>query len=225
MNRLLIISGESGAGKTTLASQLQRQGRGYVINAGDVVWDVVTSAGLKPASRIEAGLLFIEYFGPDALAPVLQERLVGAREVIVDGLRLPETWTAIFQMWPGCSSHIHIDVPMEVRQVRLLQSRGIAPLAEPFHDEIHWLKQKADLILHSGELSGVHPTVSRASSNGLNPLVKASHCHSLSGGRPLAWRGYTQPSAEHHGSIPPRGEPGINSRAKSAFSPQTAASS
>lgn len=174
LNWLLIISGESGAGKTTLASHLQRQGRGYVINAGDVVWDVVTSAGLKPTSRVEAGLLFIEYFGPDALAPALQERLLGAREVIVDGLRLPETWTALSQMWSGCSTHIHIEVPMEVQQARLLQRRGIAPSIEPFHDEIHWLKQRADLVLHSGGLSGDRPTVSRVSSDGLGPLLKAS---------------------------------------------------
>jgi adenylate kinase len=114
MSRLIILTGNSGAGKTTMANHLQRRGRGLIVNVGDIVWDVVTSKGLLPRSRPEAGVLFMKVFGPAELATRLAERVKCSRKLIIDGLRVPEVWKVLVRGAAVCS-HVHLEVPEEVR--------------------------------------------------------------------------------------------------------------
>lgn len=142
----IIISGASGSGKTTLSKWLASRLNARVLNAGDVVLRTVLACNLVPASRADAGRLFMEHFGELALGPLLLLHLRPFERVIVDGLRLPFA-KDLLEDRLARTFHVHLDATDEVRQHRLLLRDGRVDVSDYAESFLPHMRQEADLVI------------------------------------------------------------------------------
>lgn len=146
MTQIVIISGASASGKTTLARTLAPVLRARVINAGDIVLATVLANGLAPHSRADAGRIFLEAFGEEALGPLLERRVMLFERVIIDGLRLPAAHDLI-RGRATSTFHIHLQVSNDVRRERLKLRDGHADTDLIADGYAPWMKRRADLVV------------------------------------------------------------------------------
>jgi predicted kinase len=156
LKQLLIISGASGSGKTTLSRTLAPGLDALILNAGDVVAATLSAHRIAYRSRPEAGRLFLEIFGFEALGPLLLDRLRYHERVIIDGLRLPEARACLAAHITNVF-HIHLDASSALREERLLARDGRIERNNPADDFGRAMRGAADLVLTDYDLRWIDP--------------------------------------------------------------------
>lgn len=162
MTKVIIISGASGVGKSTLAKWLAPRIGARLLNVGDLVIRAVLAQQLQPSSRAHAGELFLNYFGELALGPLLLTYLRPPEMVILDGLRLPFA-ADLIKGRAQCTFHIHLEAPEELRKLRLLRRDGILPQTGSVERYLPALRGSADLVLANESRKTLGDTVAKSS--------------------------------------------------------------
>jgi cytidylate kinase len=146
MSEILIVSGASGTGKTTLSRLMARFLGARLVNVGDIVTASMRVHGISFRSRPEAGRLFLELFGEETLGSVLLRNVPATEKIVIDGLRVPAARAAL-SSHRHAIFHIHLDVSREIRECRLARRDGRIDRNNPADDLVQQLRRHADLIL------------------------------------------------------------------------------
>jgi predicted nuclease with RNAse H fold/dephospho-CoA kinase len=152
------VSGRIAAGKTTFCRVLEDQGFAYV-RYSQVVDEVLAERGLplNRKTRQTVGEELHKTKGQRWLGRRLLRRLSGRDYCVIDGLRFPEDYAFWFEQAGSKFVHVHIDAPVEMRQIRYTSSAGEAEFteadAQPVESQIAQLRAlDAIMIDNSGSL-------------------------------------------------------------------------
>lgn len=123
---LIMVCGETGAGKTFVASQIQATANAQLISVGNYFRELTQMAGKNPQSRddvIHVARNYLDRFGPVALADSLISRFDASKDtIVIDGLRPPVSIEALRTRFPN-----HIVIYVEANEsVRAQRCTGFS---------------------------------------------------------------------------------------------------
>ena len=123
---LILLTGFSGVGKTTVANILGEVGSFRIINCGDVLKARLASIDVATKSRPEIGTAFLARFPVASIFGVLADeyRRYASEPAILDGVRFALTCEQFREEWPQ-SRVWHIECDPAIRDERL-SLRGVS---------------------------------------------------------------------------------------------------
>lgn len=134
---LVVVTGATGAGKTTLSVALASGLQYRVVNIGDLLDPALREADMRVVQRTDIGPRFLAAFGLSGYMAVVREAAMSG--TVIDGLRLFPALPALRDEWPGLF-HVHREAPPRVEQ--LTGGSG-----EPYTGDVHRLASCADWIV------------------------------------------------------------------------------
>lgn len=121
----IVLTGRPASGKTTIAAALVERRGLRVVNVGDVL-----SARLPDGvARHRVGPEYVSAYGIDAIADAVLEDADGSVDVVVDGVRLLQTWLGLRRVRSDASLW-NVDVPPAVARTRLTERLRRAGLTD-----------------------------------------------------------------------------------------------
>lgn len=146
MSHVLVLTGHTGAGKTTLANAVARHTCVRIVNVGDVVEEYLREQNIQVGSRQEAGHIFLEKFGVSFLGMLLGRQVNDSTNVVVDGLRLAPALGSITRIRRD-SSLVCVVADEALRRARLLHRDRHSIYYNDFASEIAGLERQSDTII------------------------------------------------------------------------------
>lgn len=146
--RPVLITGASGAGKTTLACHLSEVLEYDHINVGDELALVLHQHGLDVQSRSEIGPLFMSTFGTARYQEVLEA--IFRPSVVLDGVRLL-SGVRHLRTTHGRSAFLHVfkssrSSEEPTRDATVAAMRAEADLVVPWRADVTLLRRDADAV-------------------------------------------------------------------------------
>jgi dephospho-CoA kinase len=160
MTQLVFLSGQPGAGKSTLAAALSRVFGLDVLNVGDLLAGHLRESGWEVRCRAEIGPVFLQHFTRNELFELIRNR-VGGGSCIVDGIRLADTCSRVRDQYPGALLWL-ICADKELRMQRLgsrkdcrcgiPQAQHLELLTQYEAEEDRIRRLADDIVLNNGSL-------------------------------------------------------------------------
>lgn len=119
-DRLVIVAGRIGSGKTETASYLSQKLGCPLIKSGELVRDLMGAPPIEEIGRREFQVRAQEYIstndGPDRLATAIEDRAnqSGAQRSIVDGVRHLATFEKLERLFSGSVGLVFVNTPPDV---------------------------------------------------------------------------------------------------------------
>ncbi len=152
------ISGLPASGKTTVAKHLSRLTSAPVVDVGDVLREALAGEGVLCEHRSEIGPKFIKQFGRDSIHFPIIAKVRQKEDVIVDGVRLPNTLSECKKAIKCRTLYVHADdKERKERKLSALTRNGL-PVSEAilkwneyslFDDEARGARYVADEVIEN----------------------------------------------------------------------------
>lgn len=158
---VLVLSGQMGSGKTTVARELVRKLNTNFASFGSFVRTIAISRGIgfDRVSLQNLGQALIGEFGPDEFVKevLISGQSTGSTITVLDGVRSVEIWHSV-QKLASRSVLVYLDIEEDERIRRLVKRDGLdtssiqLAMQHSMERNIPELRIHADFVLHSNSI-------------------------------------------------------------------------
>ena len=130
IDTIVVVTGHAASGKTVFCQHLAGNigGDVRIINVGSILAKKLTAEGIEVAYKAQIGQVFLEKYGEQAIAAVLEAELKAKcgqdRNIIIDGIRLRSTMEFIKSAYRGRIVHIHLSTSRAILKERVRKLRS-----------------------------------------------------------------------------------------------------